>query len=237
MTEHYKDKDQQRMYHIDTLNRDLPSVTTVLSLLDKSGPLLGWAVKVTIEYLQQHPDELRLDPTETFKKAKLRYKEIKQEAADLGSEIHNLIEVYLRGQKVDGLLSANPALEKPFNAFLEWQKQYNFKLVEAEHIVWSDRGYAGTLDCVALLNEVLYIIDFKSSKAIYDEYKMQAVAYAEAYEERADTEVAGIGILRLDKITGVPEWREIPLDEKHDIMDMFMSLCHFWHTRKGWLKK
>ena len=229
---HYKDNKDQRLYHIEGLNKDLPSVTTILGLLDKSGPLLGWGVKVTIEYLQQHPEELRENPTETFKKAKLYYRELKEKATELGSEVHNLLEVFLKGQNITGLLVANPKLKPAFEAFLLWQKKYKFELVEAEHIIWSDLGYAGTLDCVARLDGKLYVIDFKSSKAIYDEYELQVAAYAAAYEERSEKEVEGIGILRLGKENGLPEWREIPLVNRHDLMDMFMALCHYWHIRQ-----
>jgi len=56
----------------------------------------------------------------------------------------------------------------------------------------------------------LTLIDWKSSKGIYDEYRIQVAAYAEAYNLKALAEgrplVERVGVLRLDKETGAPEY-------------------------------
>ena len=225
---------EERTYCIEGQG-DLPSVTTILGQLDKSGALMGWVAKITYNYLIDHQEELKTaqDPTEVFKKAKTYYKEIQQTALDFGSALHNLIEVYLKEQKVDGLLEENTLLNKPFEQFKEWQKKYNFELIQSEHIIWSEMRYAGTLDCVARLNDKLYVVDFKSSKAIYDDYLWQISAYMKAYEERTNGEVAGLGILRLPKNTDdVYEWREYTLEQANDAFDCFMHLCSLWWAKK-----
>ena len=167
MKPEYPDK-EERIYHIDPINADYPSVTTIIGQLDKSGPLMGWAVKMTIEYLQQHKEELVADPTDTYKKAKAWYKEVSEKAKDYGSNLHNLLEVYLKGQRVEGLLQEFPELKPSLEEFKGWQKAHNFKLLESEHIVWStEYRFAGTLDCVGMIDDRLFVVDFKSSKAIY----------------------------------------------------------------------
>lgn len=229
----YKPDTEERIYKIDGVG-EYPSVTTIIGQLDKSGPLMGWAVKTAIEYLQQHQAELALDPAKTYKNAKAWYKEISQQAKDLGSEIHNCIEVYLKGQKVDGLLETDSRLIQPFEEFKKWQVARNFKLVESEHIVWSEQyRFAGTLDCAAYLSDKLYIADFKSSRAIYDTFLMQVAAYTKAYEERSGKEVEGVGILRLPKQAGDSfEWREYTLEQVENSFNEFMYLCSYWHEKK-----
>ena len=235
-----KKKAHSSTYFIESINKDLPSVTTILGQLDKSGPLMGWAVKITVGYIASKLDEIRagtLELTENnasmfLKEAKKQHKELKEKSAELGSEVHNLIEVYLKNQNIAGLLSGNPKLVIPFEAFKNWQSTYKFKLVNSEHIVWSIDGFAGTLDCVAELNGKLYLVDFKTSNAIYDEYIMQVAAYAHAYEERTGLKFAGWGILRLGKEDGLSEWREISKAEIDHAYKMFVCLKDFWTIKK-----
>lgn len=234
MNKPYKADTEERIYKIEGVG-EFPSVTTIIGQLDKSGPLMGWAVKMVIEYLQQHKDDLAKDPTETFKQAKAWYKQLQQQALDLGSELHNCIEVYLKGQKIDGILEVHLELKGAFAEFCRWQQANNFQIVESEHIVWSEEyKFAGTLDCVAHLNGgALYLVDFKSSKAIYPEYLMQIAAYKVAYEERTGKKIEKLGILRLPKIANDTfEWREYTLEQADNAFDEFMCLVSFWHEKK-----
>jgi len=219
----------------------LPSVTTILKIYEggKSGALMGWATKVMAQYLQTLANEQgnivikKNEALEIFKKAKSWHKTLKQESAELGSAVHNCIEVYLKGQPIKGLLESNSKIEKPFQAFLDWQKQYKFELIQAEHPTYSADGYAGTIDCVAVLNGTLYVIDFKTSNRIYEEYLMQVAAYARAYEERSGKDIFNAGILRLGKEDGIPEWREITSQEiaKHYVL--FSHLLAFYKEKEG----
>lgn len=232
----YKPDTEERIYKIEGIG-EYPSVTTIIGQLDKSPQLMGWAVKTMYEYLLAHQDELKasVEPKEVFQKAKTHYKELQEQALDFGSELHNLLEVFLKEKQVNGLLETNPRLKQPFEEFKKWQTINNFKLVENEHIVWSEAfRYAGTLDCVAYLNDnKLYLIDFKSSKAIYDDFLMQVAAYMKAFEERSKKEIEGVGILRLPKQEGDSfEWREYTLEQANNAFNEFMHLCSYWWEKK-----
>lgn len=242
-TEHYKDDKDQRLYHIEGLNAEYPSCTTILGILDKSGPLMGWATKTMAEYLMTLADSkghiviTKDEAMDVFKKAKGWYKELSQKAKDFGSALHNLIEVYLKKQPVDGLLEELPSLKKPFADFKKWEKENNLKVLENEHIIWSEKyRYAGTLDLVATLNggKKLYIVDLKSSKAIYPEYLMQIAAYRAAYEERSGKKIDGVGILRLPKVENdTIEWREYTLAEADKAFKAFLHLVDYWWETNG----
>ena len=232
---------------------ELPSVTTINALLDdgKSGALMGWATKIMAQYLagmanaQGHILITKDEVFEVFKKAKAQHKIEKEKAADIGSGVHNLLEVFLMGQPVDGLLEADNRLVNPFNAFKEWQSKQSFELVASERQIYSPLRFAGTLDCLAKLSGKLYLIDFKSSSGIYgDSYFLQLAAYAEAVErgfyfdnttqawQPSSYIIDGVGVLRLDKETGLPEWREVEMVDCWRYFKMFMNLCNYWWLRK-----
>lgn len=227
----------------------LPSVTTVLAQLDKSGALMGWAVKVMAEYLKTLADPrghilITKDEADAiFKKAKAYHKEISEKALDIGSGVHNAIEVHLKGQPVAGLLQADPRLVLPYNAFLSWQKDNNFKFIASERKVCSPLKFAGTLDGLAERNGKLWLIDFKTSKAIYPEYVMQCGAYRQAVMDGMYMNGAGwtgsklnvdggVGILRLDKETGIPEWKEYTIKEVEQEFKKFEHLLAFWWANR-----
>lgn len=228
------DKEQ---HYYETPIGVLPSSTTILSLLSKPA-LMYWAVKQTVAYLGARLEDIRAgdielteeNATKILADAKKYHEQLRDEAMDIGSQVHYLIEQYLLGNPYEDLINEKTKL--PFEAFLQWQKVRNFELVKAEHAVWSKKGYAGTLDCVAYLDGKLYVIDFKTSSAIYPEYLLQVASYWKAYEENSGQKIKGIGILRLDKATGMPEWVEFSKKDANRAFKMFMCLVKFW-----WLKK
>ena len=59
----------------------------------------------------------------------------------------------------------------------------------------------------------LTLMDWKSSKALYPEYSMQVSAYARAYniaaKKRGEDQVKRLGVLRLDKETGIPDYQDV----------------------------
>ena len=247
----YKNGNGDKIYS-NTPYGDLPSVTTILDQLDKSGPLMGWAIKTVIEYMKSLADAkghiliTKDEAQDIFRKARAYHKELQTQALELGSEAHNLIEVYIKGQKVDGLLEANPKLKPSFEAFLDWQNTHKFKFISTERMVCSPLKYAGTLDAIAEKDGKLWVIDFKTSKTIYDEHLWQVAAYKTCVEDgmywdnaqekwvESELEIdGGVGVLRLDKVTGIPEWKGYSLMDSLDAFDCFMSLCHLWHLRKA----
>ena len=113
-------KKPDRFY--DTPIGRLPSVTTILGQVDKSYALIPWAIGCMRKYSgqkfyqaveQKTPLSFELVDIILDESAS-NYRKVQQEALDFGSEMHNLIEVYLKGKEVGGLLEALPTLVKPF---------------------------------------------------------------------------------------------------------------------------
>ena len=66
---------------------------------------------------------------------------------------------------------------------LEGYDKTEDKIFPPEFIVASKKGYAGTIDYVCRIKNKPYIIDFKTSKGIYENHKLQVVAYRQAFYE------------------------------------------------------
>lgn len=71
----------------------LPSVTTILSVLAKPA-LVPWAVKVTCDYIANNLD--KGSPTEVVKMARKESLRVGQEAMDIGSAVHDLVEKWAK---------------------------------------------------------------------------------------------------------------------------------------------
>ena len=92
---------------------------------------------------------------------------------------------------------------------------------------------AGTLDAVAKLKDGrIVVIDFKSSKGFYDGYDLQIAAYRNCYEKMKQDEVDGQGVLRLDKETGIPEYKDFSENHLRNII-CFKSLLDVYYLQKN----
>jgi len=205
--------------------KDYPGVTTILGELGKGNALLQWAVNCAVQWLEENPND--------FDGAKKHWRDVSKEAMDIGSEVHNLIEQYIKmriiGKNIDYHGKYRSEVENGYLAFLEWEKNNIDKWIESEMTIYNDKyWYAGTLDAVAKLkNNKIYVIDFKSSKGFYDDYVLQISAYRNAYGKNTD----GMGILRLDKETGLPEWKDYSQKYEQSI-EAFHYLVQFYYTFK-----
>lgn len=211
----------------------LPSVTTITGQQDKPA-LVYWAANCAVDYILEElegRDTWTLDEISAVaESARKNFRKVSAKALDIGSAVHAAIEGYLKSGRQPEAPSDEVA--SAFLAFLEWEEKYLLKVIATEQTVYADR-YAGTLDLLAHIdptgnadpgNARTYVVDFKASKGIYPEYQQQVSAYRHA----ADAE--GSGILRLDKETGDPEWKDITASHEIDF-DVFCILVDLWWAK------
>lgn len=222
---------------------DYVSVTEVIGLLDKSKALMPWAVNSAIAYIKQHiNDKVQyMENDHLYKlleKARTEYRNISQEALDIGSEVHKFIESYIKKSPLASY-EYDKRLKKPIQAFLQWEKDNIKEWCESELTVYDDvLCYAGTLDAIAILNDgKKYVIDFKSSKGFYDGYDLQIAAYMSAYNEmnigKTDFEIIDNAmVLRLDKLTGIPESKDYSKNI-HNKFQAFKHLLDYYYMVKS----
>lgn len=180
-----------------------PGVTTILGMKDKSAPLMSWAVKqMTLrvkEILESIPDPVQKNVIAAIlDTAEDSYRDVKQEAADIGSLVHRVLEQALLGKftednlplEANALLAPNltPEMVEKANlaitAGLRFFKKHEIEVLETEQPRWSPTwGFIGTGDLIAKIDGALGILDFKTSSGIYPEMFLQTAAYQVAYEE------------------------------------------------------
>lgn len=224
---------QPRFYNLN--GKKLPSATTILSLLDKPA-LVQWAANQAIEAVVEHINGLKDEDLSKEKilacvdAAKKNWRKTSKKALDTGTAVHSAIEIKLKTGR-DPVELPDEAMEA-YIAFLEWLDEHKLEPVAVETTVYGE-GYAGTADLVAYLDGQLTLIDFKTSKGIYDEYGLQTAAYRAAWNRMyPDKQVVGHGVLRLDKETGWPEYKDFSANFDRDFR-AFMCLVEFWWLVRG----
>jgi ATP-dependent exoDNAse (exonuclease V) beta subunit len=239
----------------------IPSVTQIISdCTDSSAPLMQWSANQCREWIKENvgQQEIGIYPVtdEHLDEMRFNFRKVSQKALDIGSEVHNAIEMYLQ-RRLDGkedLAATDPIWRKlsvegrnAFNAFIAWEETHNLKPIALEHTVYGN-GWAGTLDFYGHFDDKLYVIDWKSSKAHYPEMRYQVAAYRHAiwdetyfYNLGLNIEAKkeypeGSGILRLDKETGLPDWKDHSKTYKQDL-NIFNRMVDLYFERHPIIRK
>ena len=152
----------------------LPSVTTILRVIDKSGPLVGWAKRETAACAVRNLDMLlRMREAGGDAAAVAWLKGIpdfqRDTAADVGSRIHALAEQINRGLE--------PAVSTDEASFIDSYRRF---LAVEEMVASLRHGYAGTLDAIASIGGETWVLDVKTGTGLYPETGLQLAAYASA---------------------------------------------------------
>ncbi|MCH7541559.1 PD-(D/E)XK nuclease family protein [Patescibacteria group bacterium] len=215
---------------------DVPvdGVTGITGIIDKSGPISGWAVKLTVGHFEKNlKPGVPLDEVEIkdlLEDAKRVHRITKQKAGDLGTMIHEWIEKYIKweleikdsGEHTLKYIAEpkrpyNPKMRNAIDAFFKWRKEHKIEFYYSEKKVYSRKyRYAGTLDAEGTVDDHLSIIDFKSSNAIYPEMALQVAGYQQARQEETGIPYEERWIVRFGKDDGEFEAVKL-LDFKKDI--------------------
>ena len=106
-----------------------------------------------------------------------------QASADLGTEMHSIIEGLLQGEEMPVPAQLEPAVQ----GWLKWRTEFaRWELQGSEVTVYDEElGYAGTVD--ALWYDPVFrryvVVDWKTSAGLYSSALMQVSAYAHAFDE------------------------------------------------------
>jgi len=196
MGSHYYDKGEFK----------LPSVTTIISdCNDKSAALTNWAAAQACEWIRTNSKrfyEEWIVTEDDLANAAKNFREVSNKALEIGSMTHAAIEEWLQtGKEPQDPL---PEVTNAFLAFLEFWDEHHMKTVFTEFSVYGDY-WGGTLDWYGRYDDKYYVIDWKTSKYHYPNEHGPQIA---AYRSRVNTKVQGCGILRIDKETGYPDFKD-----------------------------
>jgi hypothetical protein len=127
----------------DTGDR-VPGVTTILGDGLPKKALINWAANATADYAIDNWDDLsKLAPSARLAKLKGGRYEIKDAAANRGTQVHKMGERLIRGEQVvvpDGL--------RPYvDSYVRFMDEFQLRARFVEALVYSEKhGYVGTLD-------------------------------------------------------------------------------------------
>lgn len=173
----------------------VPSVTSVCGVLAKPA-LIQWAANTSVD-LCKGAISPGVEYSETYLQevwnaARKASSGIKGTAASRGTAIHRAIESSYRGG--DGDSGTLPEVEAVRNCLDELK----IRVLEVERKVYSRRyRYSGTLDLLGSTEAGLVLVDFKTSKAVYPEFRLQTAAYVAAYQEECGKAITSRVIIQI----------------------------------------
>ena len=189
----------------------LPSITTVLSVKNKSG-LDAWRKRVGEEEANR----------------------IMNQAALRGTAVHQLAEDYVNNEK-DWSKGAMPANLFTFNTIKPLLDKHLNNVWIQEAPLYSERlSVAGRVDCIAEWDGVLSIIDYKTSKRFkkreyVESYFIQEAAYAAMFLERT-----GVPIKQIVTVIAVDDNEpQVYIEKAIDHLPKFIELRKKFKEERG----
>lgn len=158
---------------------------------------------------------------------------VKQAAADKGSKVHHAIDDIIKGETVKfNAEYVNNSTGQPeelttdeygcIMSFVDWANENKVKFIKQDFIV-SDKevGYAGTVDFLCVIGKQQFLVDIKTSQAVYPSHEIQVAAYIHA-EKLKDTKGA---ILQVGYRKNKKSFKFTELEDKYDL---FLATKQIW---------
>jgi len=224
----------------------LPSVTEIIGSCNPKDWGPPWGANMVVEWIKTNcaASQVEFDETlwtvtqEDLNSARKHFRDVQEDALDIGSQVHKAVEVWLK----HGKEPINPRDEvlAGFVAFLEFYDEHKMHPIELEFTVYGNY-WAGTLDYFGWFNDKLYVIDFKTSKAHFiHEHGPQIAAYKSAlppkcwpsFSKGDPLDGIGTGILRLDKSSGYPDFKDYTKRYESDLKEFQLMVPLFLHRHK-----
>jgi hypothetical protein len=197
--------------YINEEGNRVPSVTTIINghLGWNKQALLGWTKRMMLG--GQDSDKV-LD-----------------EAAQIGTLLHLLIEGHQQGFDIDTKdysYNQEKAAMKAFAGYLQWYEKVKFKPLRNELVLVNEEmQVGGTIDCVARMGDDLVIVDWKTSKYLYAENKLQLAAYTYMFEQAQPKANVAYGlIMRFGKDDGKFHQHIIKREKLETGIEIFKAL-------------
>lgn len=193
MKDKFRFDEEKHLYFLN--GEKLTGVTTILGVIDKPA-LMPWAVGLAVEHLKKNPED--------WDGAKKAYRQKRDKAADIGTAVHGIIEIFvgahidknaysfdhaydevIKKAKLDPEKINKANVEKMVDKFIEWSNEEVDEFLESEVRLYSkDHRFAGTADLVYRAKDGrIKMGDIKTAKGIYPINFVQMGGYSICLEE------------------------------------------------------
>lgn len=208
-------------------NNYVVGMSTLLGKL-ASPALENWKISSQVNAIKKQM-ELEGIPLDKIDKiiinAKAQAKMQNDNILSIGSIVHKLVEKWLKGDKI--VEPDDKVIADCFAKFKRFWTKHKLKVVESEKILYSERGYCGTLDLIAKDPKGnIWLIDIKTSKGLFLTMLLQLHGYKIAYEEQTKKKINKMYIVRLPKTNEDFEAREISYQPVHAKAFLGLLNCH-----------
>ena len=208
-------------------NEYVVGMSTILGKL--ASPMLeNWKISKMVNEVKKEMERqgIPLEKIETIViNAKSNAKKQGDNILNIGSMVHKFCEMWLKGEKFTE--PDDPIIKGCFEKFKRFWTKNKLKVIESEKILYSERGYCGTLDLVAIDPKGnLWLIDIKTSKGIFINMILQVHGYKLAYEEQTGKKINKMYIVRLPKDNADFEARQILYKKEHIKAFLGLLSCH-----------
>jgi len=197
-------EEKRHRYFLD--GKALTGITTVLNVVAKPN-LIGWAARMATEYVRDNLKDLN-DLEQVLELAKNAHTRKKEEGGSAGTDVHALIEAYIKGliEKCEGkanqanyLASENP--NGQVQQFIAWARENEVEFLASEKRMYSEELWlGGTCDAIALIKGKKYVVDFKTQDRMWDRVPfLQMAGYLILLEEMGEKDFHGSCVVLLPK--------------------------------------
>lgn len=182
----------------------VPSVTQILKVLDKSGPLMWWSWRLGLQSIAARVERGETLPgnweilESELKRDKETPNHARNKSAARGTGVHDAAELWALEQTVPNP-NDFPEEERGYvQALALWITEQKPEYIETEIPVGSaEHGFIGKFDFRAKVDGKVVIGDYKTSKGIYVEHFLQLAAYELASVEMGNEPTEGQLVVRL----------------------------------------
>lgn len=215
----------------------LPSVTEILKeiskpQIEKYKVRQGILAALTLPRIEGENNDEYVD--RIYKDAE----EHSKAARDRGTEIHSVIERYIKGEQVE------PEHSQLIYHFEEFKAQYGISVICSELRVVG-HGYAGTADIVFKAKapgiKGLVLVDFKGQEVgprgpqFYEDYLWQIAAYVTAYNDAGtEKEISNGAVIVIDRNTGKFYPQFYSMREINNAYRAFDAAKTIWSIRRDY---
>jgi len=171
--------DPGHRYRLD--GRPVPNVTTIIGGGLPKPALIDWAARMTAEYVADHVDDMPAlaaggrDPMVAF--LSRLHTEARNVAAVRGSDVHGYAEELVHGRSVE--------IPTPLAGYVDGYARFlddfgPVPIVTERPVASRAHWYAGRPDLICSLGSPTWLLDVKTSRAVYGDVSLQVAAYARA---------------------------------------------------------
>ena len=216
-------------------DHELPGVTTILNAVLAKPALVGWAARMSAEYVVDHWDDLTaMTPSERLKAVRGATDRTSKSAMARGTRIHEMGERLVHGIQVD---VADEDVG-PVEAYAHYLDTWHVVPIAVEATVASRRfQYGGTLDLIGTdVRGLTFLGDIKTGSGVYSDVALQLAAYRYAEVMLHDGDESPMPPVDVVQVMHVlPDTvRVVPVNADPAAFRAFLHLRETYRTVRPW---